>query len=703
MKTFWFILAVFSISVSGMAGTFQVKSHQKISDIEGSFSGMLDDGDHFGNNGSCLSDFDGDGTSDMAIGAYLDDDGGTNRGAVWILFLNPDGTVKSHQKISNTEGGFTGILDDGDEFGASVTNLGDLDKDGVLDLAVGAYYDDDGGENTGAIWILFMNANGTVKGHQKINRTSGGFGGLLGSWDKFGGALSNLGDLDGDGNTDLAVGASGDDTDGTYTGAVWILFLNQNGTVKSYQKINHTEGNFTGEIDAWDEFGYSVSSLGDLDGDSIADLAVGAPFDDDGGTDRGAVWILFLNNNGTVKTYQKISSTEGSFSDALHDTDSFGARVGIIGDLNNDNSSDLLVGATGDTELDIRIGAALILFLNSNGTVKGYQKISQTQGNFTGALDYGDTFGIATIGLGDLNKDGTLDIAVGAHCDDDGGTDRGAVWVLFMEGTELPPSVFHVDGITGNDNNTGLTRQTAFATIQRGIDKAKDGYTVLVWPAVYNQSLYFLNKAITVRSADEPATITATGTYAVSIYTSESQSSVLSNFIIKNSESGIFVSSGSPTLNNLTIVNNGIGIESWSGANPNITNCIFWNNSIQDLFQCTASFSYFDQTTDPLFADFAGGDYHLKSQRGRYWPAHNVWVLDSVSSPCIDGGDPNIFPANEPMPNGGRINMGAYGNTPYASMSDWPLKCDLNYDGICDMTDFAIFADDWLEQFQWMY
>ena len=57
----------------------------------------------------------------------------------------PDGTVKSHQKISNTEGGFTGILDDGDWFGSSVASLGDLDGDGVGDLAVGAYHDEDGG------------------------------------------------------------------------------------------------------------------------------------------------------------------------------------------------------------------------------------------------------------------------------------------------------------------------------------------------------------------------------------------------------------------------------------------------------------------------------------------------------------------------------------------------------------------------------
>ena len=97
---------------------------------------------------------------------------------------------------------------------------------------------------------------------------------------------------------------------------MWILFLNTNGTVKSHQKISDTQGGFTGTLDDVDVFGNSVAALGDLDGDGIGDLAVGAAFDDDGGQDRGAVWILFLNSNGTVKSHQKISDTQGGFTGA---------------------------------------------------------------------------------------------------------------------------------------------------------------------------------------------------------------------------------------------------------------------------------------------------------------------------------------------------------------------------------------------------
>lgn len=106
-------------------------------------------------------------------------------------------------------------------------------------------------------------------------------------------------------------------------------------------------------------------------------------------------------------------------------------------------------------------------------------------------------------------------------------------------------------------------------------------------------------------------------------------------------------------------------------------------------------------TAYPMFADAIGGDYHLKSERGRYWPEHDVWVLDGVTSPCVDGGDPNVEPSDEPMPNGGRLNTGAYGNTPYASMSEWTIPEDTNRDGVVNWLDFAMLAGKWLEALGW--
>ncbi|MEE9129091.1 MAG: integrin alpha [Phycisphaerales bacterium] len=430
-------VAALAVAMGGQRAHAQpgwVLSHQKISDTEGGFTGTLDNDDRFGFSVASLGDLDGDGVGDLAVGARKDNDGGFNRGAVWILFLNDDGTVNSHQKISNTAGGFTGVLDDGDQFGGSVALLGDLDGDGVGDLAVGARLDDDGGENRGAVWVLFLNRDGTVKSHQKISDTEGGFSAILDDLDVFGISLASLGDLDADGASDLAVGAIGDDDGGADHGAVWVLFLNRDGTIKSQQKISDTRGGFTGTLADSDWFGFSVASLGDLDGDAVGDLAVGAINDADGGPVRGAVWVLFLDTNGTVKSHQKISNTQGGFTGTLDDSDWFGFSVASLGDLDGDAVGDLAVGALRDDDGGRDRGAVWVLFLNTDGTVKFHQKISDTEGGFTGTLDDFDNFGRSVASLGDLDNDGVGDLAVGASTDDDGGLDRGAVWVLFLDG-----------------------------------------------------------------------------------------------------------------------------------------------------------------------------------------------------------------------------------------------------------------------------
>ena len=93
----------------------------------------------------------------MAVGAHLDDEGDTNQGAVHILFMNTDGSVKSTVEINDsTANGPT--LSDRDQFGEGIENMGDLNGDGINDLAVVAPQDDAGGTERGALHILFMTA-----------------------------------------------------------------------------------------------------------------------------------------------------------------------------------------------------------------------------------------------------------------------------------------------------------------------------------------------------------------------------------------------------------------------------------------------------------------------------------------------------------------------------------------------------------------
>lgn len=403
-----------------------VKSYQKINELEGGFTGDLSYWGLFGNAVS-IGDLDGDGVSDLAVTAHHDNDGGPKTGAIWILFMNTDGTVKDHQKISRTSGNFSGPLNRGDYFGTAIACLGDIDNDGVTDLAVTAHED----YSTGSVWILFLHNDGTVRNYQRINTTEGNFTGDIDTYDRFGRSITSLGDFDGDGVTDIAVGASLADDGGMDRGEIWILFLNADGTVKNHKKISNTEGGFTGTLENDDRFSV-VSSMGDLDGDGITDIAVGAVNDDDGGYNRGAIWILFLNADATVKCHQKISNTEGGFTGILRDEDHIGNSLASIGDIDGDGITDLAVGSLW-SEVGFHRGTVWLLLMNADGTVKDYIKISETEGGFNGLLYNGDYFGYTgVVPIGDLDGDGIVDLAVAAQGDDSTQKNAGALWILFL-------------------------------------------------------------------------------------------------------------------------------------------------------------------------------------------------------------------------------------------------------------------------------
>jgi parallel beta-helix repeat protein len=247
----------------------------------------------------------------------------------------------------------------------------------------------------------------------------------------------------------------------------------------------------------------------------------------------------------------------------------------------------------------------------------------------------------------------------------------------------IGPVIFHVDGSRGSKYNSGLSRDQAFKTIQEAVNEAYDGDTVMVWPGTYREAVFVIGRAITIQSADDAAVVMAPSNdpIAFTFQFAESSRSVLRNFVITNcGESAILCDGASPELTNLTIVNNQFGITSYAGSNPSISNCIFWNNEFGDLEQSRAFYSCLgvlqpgdsnrgNISEDPMFADINNGDYHLQSEYGRYVASSRSWTTDSQTGPCIDSGDPGVHTGREQKPHGGRVNMGAYGGTPFASKS----------------------------------
>jgi len=172
------------------------------------------------------------------------------------------------------------------------------------------------------------------------------------------------------------------------------------------------------------------------------------------------------------------------------------------------------------------------------------------------------------------------------------------------------------------------------------------------------------------------------------------------------------------TFNGNSANNIGGGMFSWENGQMFLLDSIIYANTPTDLSGIQPSQVFYSNISqegfagingnicaDPCFADPFNGDYHLKSQAGRWDVNEGRWTKDEVTSPCIDAGDPMSPIGREPFPNGGIINMGAYGGTEEASKSyfgkpicETIVAGDINGDCKVNLKDFALIAYHWLEE-----
>lgn len=394
---------------------YEAEGFVTIENGSGGLVADLDSGDRFARDHDAIGDVNGDGVIDYVIGARSDDDGAEDAGALYILFMNNDGSVLSNQKISALEGGFNETLNARNYFGYGVAGIGDYDNDGIPDIAASAP-----NAPNNALYIIHLKADGTVKDYVKNeNITAQG--------------LSAIGDINNDNRIDLVACNPGSDDGGTNRGAIDILFLNNSSEVISSNTvtISSTQGNFGDGLLDKDQFGgREVAMLGDMDNDGTIELAVGA-FMSDGG--KGAVWILSLDPT-TYNVVSKSKITEGlnGFTETLdletNPNGTIGAQFGhamcAAGDIDGDGIIDLVTGANQQNE-----GNGYVLYLNADKTVRTYDKISATDGEFDLVLGPEDRFSRSISYVGDIKGDGSIAINFGGGVSA-GGT--GTLYTLFF-------------------------------------------------------------------------------------------------------------------------------------------------------------------------------------------------------------------------------------------------------------------------------
>jgi len=345
--------------------------------------------------------------------------------------------IKHIQKITSSTGGLGNIISAGDNFGGRITCLGDLDGDGVPDLAVSDPFDNTSSTWGGAFYILFMNTDGTVKSSNKIYSNHSGMNSLP-SGCRFGSAVASLGDIDGDGIPDIAVTALATNN---YEGAVYILNMTRSGNVKSSALIDGNTTGFTGVLNSGDIMGFDVACPGDVNGDGVNDILIGAHGSDN---NMGAAYILFLNNNSTLKGYKKIDDNALG-SGILNNGDFFGEALGAIGDQDGDGVPDVGIGAIGTNS---GTGAVYEIHLNKDGSVKNFIKIDGTQKTLFKAIPKGGGFGSAVVLLPDIDRTGNRGLLIGSESDSIGGPLTGASYILHMD------SSHNVESYNKIDNNT---------------------------------------------------------------------------------------------------------------------------------------------------------------------------------------------------------------------------------------------------------
>ena len=364
---------------------------------------------------SSAGDVNKDGYSDVLVGAPYYDAGQIDEGVVFVYLGGAGGLNANPTQILE-------VNQSAASFGISVAMAGDVNGDGYSDVLAGAHQYDNGQNNEGAAFLYYGNAGGI--GGSPVVLEANQANAMMGY------AVSSAGDLNADGFSDVLVGARLYTNGELYEGAVFVYRGGAAGLITA--NPFKVEAN---QIDA--RLGHSVATIGDANGDGFSDVLMGAYQYKLGQTNEGAAFLFFgstfgeiIGDKRTLIGYQK----EGQF----------GWAVAGAGDVNGDGYSDFIIGARYYTVTKPNEGAAFLFYGNPTKNFPIRNAV------FTG--DQGDAWlGTAVASAGDVNGDGYSDLVIGAYAYDNGQTD---------EGTAL---IYHGGGLIGHTTAKSIVMDSVAA------------------------------------------------------------------------------------------------------------------------------------------------------------------------------------------------------------------------------------------------